>query len=247
MIHIKKDFKTVPKSLTSKLTNQRRNEIIEQKNYISGDDKYNNRYKTADIKKALLTLYHHKCAFCEQRIERFDIEHFRPKSIYYWLAFSWDNLLLACPTCNGYKKEHFETLATKVQFDIEHLASIHSLSDLYNQLEQNKFVHPELENVNNKIIFKENGTLTSTNERVKYTIETCKLNRDFLTQERREIYADFKVMIFPKILKLKATSNEKLKNEIREEIRPIYKRFFKKEMPFLGFRNYLRKNKFKLA
>lgn len=57
---------------------------------------------------------HHKCCYCEHRImKRFhDVEHYRPKGRadrrpgcalthgYWWLAFSWDNLLYACPGCN---------------------------------------------------------------------------------------------------------------------------------------------------
>jgi uncharacterized protein (TIGR02646 family) len=55
-----------------------------------------------------------KCCYCEQKVKRGfnDVEHFRPKSSadrrpgctethgYWWLAFTWNNLLFACPTCN---------------------------------------------------------------------------------------------------------------------------------------------------
>jgi hypothetical protein len=57
---------------------------------------------------------HHKCCYCEQRVPRGfnDVEHYRPKCRadrrpgctlthgYWWLAFTWDNLLFACPGCN---------------------------------------------------------------------------------------------------------------------------------------------------
>lgn len=44
----------------------------------------------------------HKCRYCEHNIRlRFnDVEHFRPAIRYWWLAWSWTNLLYACPACN---------------------------------------------------------------------------------------------------------------------------------------------------
>jgi hypothetical protein len=44
-----------------------------------------------------------KCAYCEASTETVahgDVEHFRPKSIYWWLAFCYDNYLFACQLCN---------------------------------------------------------------------------------------------------------------------------------------------------
>lgn len=52
-----------------------------------------------------------KCAYCErqQGLEGQPVEHFRPKNgvegdgprHYYWLAWTWENLLFACTTCNS--------------------------------------------------------------------------------------------------------------------------------------------------
>lgn len=61
---------------------------------------------------------HFKCCYCERVIpEKFnDVEHFRPKASaarspgctsthgYWWLSFSWENLLFACPGCNRSNK-----------------------------------------------------------------------------------------------------------------------------------------------
>lgn len=64
----------------------------------------------------------HKCCYCERRIPKGynDVEHFRPKAEadrrpgsidghgYWWLAFTWENLLFSCPDCNrSYKKTKF--------------------------------------------------------------------------------------------------------------------------------------------
>ncbi len=78
------------------------------------------------VKKALYLDQHKKCAYCERQ-PGFDgqpVEHFRPKKLavrrsqrrriqdrerYWWLTWSWDNLLFACTTCNGpaNKGNHF--------------------------------------------------------------------------------------------------------------------------------------------
>lgn len=52
-----------------------------------------------------------KCAYCEanaQVVAHGDVEHYRPKSIYWWLAYTYDNYLFACQICNQvYKKDNF--------------------------------------------------------------------------------------------------------------------------------------------
>lgn len=81
-------------------------------------------YAHADVKRALMSAQHEKCAFCESRfgaVSYGDVEHFRPKGGYrqrpglplkkpgyYWLAYAWDNLLISCELCNrSFKKNHF--------------------------------------------------------------------------------------------------------------------------------------------
>ena len=74
-------------------------------------------YARKDVKNVLLKMHRNKCCYCERK--RWDstelhAEHFRPKGSvqqtrahnkeypgYYWLAYSWDNLLLACAPCNS--------------------------------------------------------------------------------------------------------------------------------------------------
>jgi hypothetical protein len=52
-----------------------------------------------------------KCAYCEANtdvVAHGDVEHFRPKSIYWWLAYTYDNYLYACQICNQiYKSDNF--------------------------------------------------------------------------------------------------------------------------------------------
>jgi hypothetical protein len=52
-----------------------------------------------------------KCAYCEAftaSVVYGDVEHYRPKSVYWWLAYCYDNYLFACAICNQqYKRAYF--------------------------------------------------------------------------------------------------------------------------------------------
>lgn len=56
--------------------------------------------------------FHHKCAFCEARMEHVQhphIEHYRPKgrAEFEDFMFDWSNWLLSCGRCNESKWKHF--------------------------------------------------------------------------------------------------------------------------------------------
>jgi hypothetical protein len=61
-------------------------------------------YGDDGVKEALFQGQHRKCAYCEKPEEQSKYrpaEHYRPKSIYWWLAWTWNNLLFACWECNS--------------------------------------------------------------------------------------------------------------------------------------------------
>ncbi len=180
----------VPNSLNHKTVQRKRSELIKAGCYID-EDLYNKYYKKEDVKQALKSLYHQKCAFCESKVEQLQVEHFRPKSVYYWLAYSWDNLLLACPNCNVYKSQTFEIEGTSAIYDANCLNDIHSLSIVYDKQENPKLVNPEKEDILHLLEIDEFGNLFSEDARVQYTIEIFRLNRPFLTDERKEIFDNF--------------------------------------------------------
>lgn len=72
-----------------------------------------------ESKAQLLIESNNKCAYCETptRVVAYgDVEHFRPKSIYWWLAYSYDNYLPSCGACNQeYKKDLFHLADKKNQ------------------------------------------------------------------------------------------------------------------------------------
>lgn len=68
-------------------------------------------------KEQLLKESANKCAYCEVPLKAVaygDVEHYRPKSIYWWLAYNYENYLASCTLCNqAFKKDHFPLLSQK--------------------------------------------------------------------------------------------------------------------------------------
>jgi len=81
-------------------------------------------YASEAVKAQLEACHHGKCCYCETVIPQpyaySHVEHWRPKSSsrqerdeervrpgYYWLAYSWDNLLWSCAFCNSSKSDLF--------------------------------------------------------------------------------------------------------------------------------------------
>lgn len=66
--------------------------------------------KWGQAKGQLVAEANGKCAYCEWHIgSSGQIDHFRPRALYWWLAYCYDNLVWACSTChsNTYKGDRF--------------------------------------------------------------------------------------------------------------------------------------------
>ncbi len=101
MIKIKRT--PCPEVLQLGLSPESKGEIETRRN-IAGGARVFKMYADKAVRRALKTMSHGKCVYCESPITTIysgDIEHFRPKGGgYYWLAADWENLLFACPFCN---------------------------------------------------------------------------------------------------------------------------------------------------
>jgi uncharacterized protein (TIGR02646 family) len=197
----------IPKYLNSpKIQNEFKKNII-QKEYTSKNTPYN------DYKKIVKTslkdkLYNNKCAYCESTLSNThaEIEHYRPKkyrkfknvdslkkcnskNAYYWLAFSWDNLIPCCEICNNFKSSCFDISNSKnrAKYKDESLEELHKSLEEYNKSENPKLLHPEIDKFENNICFRKKGQLLSKNNKVKYTVRICKLNRKNLCEAREKI------------------------------------------------------------
>lgn len=133
-------------------------------------------YRAADVRDQLMTDQGRKCAYCECRVRESynDVEHYRPKNIYYWLGHKWDNLLYACEECNRtYKRANFplrdETKRDLANQDISQ--------------EEPLIVNPVVEDPSRHIKFKRHMANPIT-DKGKYTVELFKLNN------RRDLVAD---------------------------------------------------------
>jgi hypothetical protein len=72
------------------------------------------KWKSAKAKLRIDTVK--KCAYCEAPtsvVAHGDVEHFRPKSVYWWLAYCFDNYLFSCQICNQlFKSDAFPISGT---------------------------------------------------------------------------------------------------------------------------------------
>jgi hypothetical protein len=72
----------------------------------------------SDAKDNLKLESHNKCAYCEaptSAVAFGDVEHFRPKNGYWWLAYCYDNYAYACQICNeGFKGDTFNIRGPKL-------------------------------------------------------------------------------------------------------------------------------------
>ena len=110
--------------------------------YRSGEQKFTftaSIYGATAVREVLKRLQHNKCCYCESKpsaTSALRIDHFRPKRAvrqgkgsdrlypgYYWLAYRWDNLVLACDECNVKKSDYFP-LAFPGQRARSHLDSL---------------------------------------------------------------------------------------------------------------------------
>jgi uncharacterized protein (TIGR02646 family) len=198
MIRVEKDLSKVPNSLKDKKRMDAHRANCAAGRYDSADT----YYKQKDVKEALDALYHKKCAYCEKGLlDTFrPIEHYRPKNShsklnkcdasfsYYWLSFSWDNLLLACSQCNGFKSSCFDIEGDRAAYESEVLSDLHGKATDYDTLEKPMLINPEREeNLETIFDFLPDGKYHTSDPRMLYTIEHCGLERDELIEKRIEI------------------------------------------------------------
>lgn len=163
------------------------------------------------VEDQLAISYFNKCAYCE-RLQKADIEHYRPKASvkdvkhngYYWLCYEWTNLLPACVKCNrdGAKLTHFPILGKRVknpsflangQLDLsKSKANNRPLKDEIPML-----LHPEIDKPEDYFEFeidsKGEGIRIKGKDalgRGEKTIEICRLNRQELRLARQQDIID---------------------------------------------------------
>ena len=180
-------------------------------------------------KEWLMQAFNGKCAFCEARIDATqpgDVEHFRPKKAvedqhgskvridtpsgerdhpgYFWLAYEWSNLLIACNTCNRSGKG--------IHFPLED-GSAYALEPDEVAAERALFINPLKEDPSPFLRFDDTGIAIALNPRGEKCVELLDLNRDALVDERKETY-DNVLLKSEKYLGIKETDPESAKLQL---------------------------------
>lgn len=209
MIRIKKP-EISPKILQEKgkvETDALREEYLQNRiDYESGAKKFefdSKIYGSKSVKNALIKAQHGKCFLCESKITHIsysDVEHFRPKGGfrqnneeaiktpgYYWLAYDWKNLFLACQLCNQLFKKNLFPLENPQDRATSHERDL--------SREKPLFINPETENPEEFISFRgEIPFAVGGNNRGKTTIEATGIDRIELDEMRLEILKPLKAL-----------------------------------------------------
>jgi uncharacterized protein (TIGR02646 family) len=155
-------------------------------------------YGHKTVKEALKKAQHDKCFLCESKISHIahgDVEHFRPKAGYrqsaggrletpgyYWLAYEWSNLFLACQICNQVFKKNLFPLANPAARATSHKKSVSREDPLF--IDPTKRPDPE-----KLISFRQEVPHPVNNDpRGQATIEGLGLKRQKLNERRFEHY-----------------------------------------------------------
>jgi uncharacterized protein (TIGR02646 family) len=196
MISVKKDFKDIPGSLGKRTDPHPKRDIK-----CKFED---------DVRIKLSAVYHDKCAYCESK-DHLEIEHYRPKGKvskdnehkgYYWLAYEWSNLLLACRGCNNGK----DAKGTKFPLDVGGKRVYSPPNDRSQWVSDSEtclnekplLLNPEIDTPEDQLEFLYDGLVREIEgkkegegkERGKETIIICNLNRDSLRLNKRKKIID---------------------------------------------------------
>lgn len=234
------------------LTNQGNTEALALcEQYKQGKRKFefkSNIYGHESVKIALKLMQHDKCCFCESKVSHIDygdVEHYRPKggyqqnktdtlseSGYYWLAYTWDNLLFCCAICNQQYKKNLFPLLDNSKRAINHYTNISQ--------EHPMLINPSITNPENYISFREEVPYAlNNNDYGKTTIKVVGLDRDNLNDVRLEQLNKLKPLI--NILNQAKAQPDNLELiKIAEEIKPLIKKMIQPSTPYSAlFKAYL--------
>ena len=193
------------------------------------------------VKNFLYGSQHGKCCYCERTRDKVevDVEHFRPKAEvegaethpgYWWLAYSWENLLIACKTCNQiYKKSKFPLKPGSKRACGENSDLGKEEPILINPLEEDpeEFIEYDL---SVKFMAKAVGKC----ERGRQTVdELTGINDEMVMQERAQMANEYRICAYLKnnsCSELRSMSGENLCTYIsrRSEFSGFAKFYFKK-------------------
>jgi 5-methylcytosine-specific restriction endonuclease McrA len=157
-------------------------------------------YGDDGVKESLFQGQHRKCAYCEKWEEQSkyrEAEHYRPKSYYWWLAWTWENLLFACMDCNReYKKEQFPLVDETKRLVAEEVAPGGEQPLLIDPYDPSIEPTSEIEFRRELVQRKERWVPYGLTERGRETIRICGLERpSLLTAYELHVRDDVRVKV----------------------------------------------------
>jgi uncharacterized protein (TIGR02646 family) len=154
----------------------------------------------AELRAALRSLFHEKCAYCETPVElsAMKVDQFRPEARaidldgsltadgYWWLAYEWSNLYAACASCEQMKGTRFPIGGERAAPGTrgERLAE-----------EEPLLFDPCADRPEKELIFSEDGRVASRTQRGRVTIDVLGLNRAVLIESRRAALASLRASL----------------------------------------------------
>lgn len=155
-------------------------------------------YSDYRIKAVLQRIFHGKCAYCESKYvatQPMDVEHWRPKSKYWFLAAEWNNLYPTCIDCNR-QREHAVPMpdGSEASLLLGKLDQFPTENDVFARDrvslvdEKPLLLDPCTDDPESLFDFTEEGVIrpNSTDPRSEISIRIYALNRMGLVHSRRE-------------------------------------------------------------
>jgi uncharacterized protein (TIGR02646 family) len=182
-------------------------------------------YRDPAVRDRLIALFNGKCAYCESTVgptNAFEIEHHRPKlgalnldgsvapDHYWWLAAEWANLFPICMYCNRSKRTRFPVAGERAEPET-----------VGKKLERERplLLDPCIDGPASHLVFLEDGTVAPLSPRGEVTIDVLALNRDTLTETRREAWK---------------AAGRLLTNASPEQLRAVLASVLAPDQPYLG-------------
>ena len=212
-----------------------------------------------------------KCAYCEKSLSDIpvDAEHWRPKRRvtnatvqdhpgYFWLAYSWRNLLPACSMCNSYdgKKNQFPVTNAhvfRVRLTDAELAQLGcpeeaipstvepgtyylGAQDL-DAIERPLLLHPFVDtDPSEHLEFRSSGQVRGRTPKGEWSIKVFALNREDLQKARANAYLTIRRMVSQSIVDAREVGGFE-NEEAVEEAREVVTRLFGARTPYLSARH----------
>ena len=164
-------------------------ELTEHLKTLSEDERKDfierNSHIWRELRDFLSNLSYGKCWYSEAKevYSYYHVDHFRPKSEYWWLAFDWKNYRLAGQVGNINKRDEFKVLRYKANNPDDPIED-----EVYYLLDPTDESDPLLlffDETGKAIPSEDNGL---SKERAEYTIKVLKLNYEPLKEARRNVW-----------------------------------------------------------